>query len=130
MADRHSHRWSKHGENCECAKCLPFPKGNTLSLRHGAYSTVYLSKRAAQLAAEIRDVAPVYEECDEPVVRLLATTLARVEAATKALDKIDELAQGGDRDSLAVFASELHTRLRQDLRGWVHTSTRLAVELG
>jgi hypothetical protein len=40
------------------------------SLIHGAYSTVHLGKRAAQLAAETRDTMPVYEYCDEHAVWL------------------------------------------------------------
>jgi hypothetical protein len=123
-----SHGPSQHGADCKCVRCTGWPKGNTLSLRHGAYSTLHLGKRAAQLAAEVRDTCPVYEDCDEPVVRLLALTLARVEAATKALDRIDQLANGAD--GIAVYQSELHARLRQDLRGWIHTSVKLAAELG
>jgi hypothetical protein len=124
-----SHGPSAHTEGCDCVRCTGFPTGNTFSQRHGAYSTLHLGKRAAQLAAEVRDTAPVYEDCDEPTVRLLALTLARVEAATKALDKIDQLATSGT-DGIAVYQSELHARLRQDLRGWIHTSVKLAAELG
>jgi hypothetical protein len=89
---------------------------------------VHLGERAAQLAAEVRDVAPVYEECDEPVVRLLALTLARVEAAARAIDRLDELADGSS--PLAPYQSDVYESLRRDLRGWVGTSARLAGELG
>jgi hypothetical protein len=123
-----SHGVSAHTADCDCVRCTGFPKGNTLSVRHGGYSTLWLNKRAAQLCAEIRDTAPVYEDCDEPVVRLLGLTLARVEATTKALDRIDQLAQ--ESDGLAAFQAELHARLRQDLRGWIHTSVKIAAELG
>jgi hypothetical protein len=128
MSKHPSYGPSAHTEDCNCVRCTGFPQGNSLSLRHGAYSSLHLGKRAAQLAAEIRDVAPVYEDADEPVVRLLALTLSRVEAATKALDRIDEIANSGDK--LGVFQSELYARLRQDLRGWIHTSVKLAAELG
>ncbi len=123
-----SHGTSAHLDGCTCARCVGFEPGNALALRHGAYSTVYLGKRAAQLAAEVRDTAPVYEECDEPTVRLLALTLARVEAATRASDRLDELADGGS--PLAPYQSEMYGRLRQDLRGWIGTAIRLAAELG
>ena len=95
-----SYGLSKHNENCACDRCTGWLPANTASLRHGAYSTVHLGKRAAQLAAEIRDTAPVYEEADEPVVRLLGMSLARVEAASRAIDRMDELA--GDGSPLAA----------------------------
>jgi hypothetical protein len=102
--------------------------GNTLSMRHGSYSTVWLSKRAAQVAAEVRDVMPVYEPADEPVVRLLALALARVEAAAKAIDRLDSETAG--REIGAYMLPEPGMRLRQDLRGWMHTAAKLAAELG
>jgi hypothetical protein len=123
-----SYGTSKHDDACTCAHCEGFQPGNTISLKHGAYSTVHLGKRAAQLAAEIRDTAPVYEDADEPAVRLLALTLARVEAAAKAIDRMDELADGGS--PLAAYQSQLYDSLRRDLRGWIGTSMRLAAELG
>ena len=123
-----SHGASTHSPDCDCLRCRGFQNGNAIAVKHGAYSTVYLGKRAAQLAAEIRDTAPVYEDADEPVVRLLALTLARVEAAAKAIDRIDELALGGS--PLAPYQSGMYDRLRQDLRGWVSTAVKLAAELG
>ena len=128
MTDHSSRGASTHGENCSCVRCRGFKPGNSLGLRHGAYSTLHLGKRAAQLAADIRDTAPVYEEADEHVVRLLALTLARVESAAKALDRLDELADGSS--PLGPYSSEVGGRLREDLRHWIGTATKLAAELG
>ena len=128
MVTHHSYGTSKHDEDCACNRCQGWQSGNAVSLRHGAYGTVHLGDRAAQLAAEIRDIAPVYEDCDDYVVRLLALTLARVEAATRAIDRMDELADGGS--PLAAYQSALYESLRRDLRGWVGTSAKLASELG
>jgi hypothetical protein len=98
---------------------------------HAAYSTLKLAPRAEQLATELRHVVPVYTAADEPTVRLLAVTLARIERATAALDELDE--QTGDRSALGPYliaeAPKLQ-RLREDLRGWINTARRLAGDLG
>jgi hypothetical protein len=119
----------QHGPDCGCHRCQGAQPGNQLARRHGAYSTFGTSKRGAQLAAEIRDVMPVYDESDEVHVRLLGTTLARCEAASVALDKLDEaLAQMNGAD--LVKGLDSLQRLRSDLRSWIRLAARLADGLG
>jgi hypothetical protein len=64
----------------------PFAPGHELSVRHGAYSTLWLTARADETVDALRSLATRYRENDEPMVRLLAATLARIEAAIEALD--------------------------------------------
>ncbi len=58
----------------------PFERGNAAAVRHGARSVVTLAPRAAEIAEEIRGLGIPYEDSDEPTIRLLALTLAQVEA--------------------------------------------------
>jgi len=60
----------------------PFAIGNTVAVLHGAYSTIRLAPRAEAIADELREIVPARSDSDEPTVRLLAITLAQVEAAT------------------------------------------------
>lgn len=83
-----------HGPECPCIRCtgfqegnqFAFVEGNEVSLTHGAYATVKLAPRAAELADWIRDAAPLYSDADEPAVLLCAMALARTEAAEQALE--------------------------------------------
>ncbi len=119
----------QHGPDCACTRCQGFSPGNQLAVRHGAYSTFRTSRRSAQLGAEIRDVMPLYDESDEVQVRLLGTTLARCEAASVALDKLDEALAGMEGSDL-VNGLESLQRLRSDLRSWIRLAARLADGLG
>jgi hypothetical protein len=111
----------------------PFPRGNLLQMTHGAgVGLMHLAPRADEIANTIRAILPLYSEADEPVVRLLAISQARIERAVAALDKIDD--QLGD-DPLSAYlgpdaAVKTLQRLREDCRGWINTSKRLASELG
>ena len=58
----------------------PFERGNEAAVTHGATAVVKLAPRAAEIADEIRTLMPVRDQADEPSVRLLALTLAQVEA--------------------------------------------------
>lgn len=123
----------------------PFQPGHDLSVRHGAYSTLKLAPRADELATELRQVMPWYGPADEVAVRLLALTLARIEAATAALDVVDDRLDGirtadetkraqrlrayvtdGEPENLAGSLQ----RLRDDLKGWIRLSRSLANDLG
>lgn len=108
----------------------PFEKGNTLQLRHGAYSTLHLAPRAGELADELRAVVPAFSPADEPMVRLLAVTLARIERAAVAIDKVDDAAEGNELSTYLGSSADALRRLREDLRGWINTARRLANDLG
>lgn len=99
----------------------PFKPGNGLAQKHGAYSSsLAVAPRVAELAAEIRAVAPVYTDADEVVVRLLAVTLVRVERALAPIDDAD-----------GASSAEVQQRaLRDDLRAWIRLSRQLAADLG
>jgi hypothetical protein len=83
-------------------------------LKHGAYSDVRLGPRVAELADGLRELVPTYSPSDEPAVRLLALTLARLERAESALE--------------AASPNDLG-RLRQDALGWANAARRLLNDL-
>src|SRR5438093_1195837 len=85
----------KHGDGCPCTGCTGFLPGHTHSTKHGAYaSSIRLSPRTEELAAELREVAPLYSPADEVVIRLFALVLARIELAAAAIDRVDEASAG------------------------------------
>jgi hypothetical protein len=106
---------SKHTADCTCTRCRGFQPGHTLSLKHGARSVVALGPRVDELAGDLCPLVPAYTASDEPAVRLLAMTLARLERAEAALEQAapDELG-----------------RLRQDALGWANAARRLLNDLG
>jgi hypothetical protein len=83
-------------------------------LRHGAYATVRLGPRVAELADEIRELVPSYGPSDEPALRLLCLCLARLERAEEALE---------------TAKPEDFGRLRQDALGWANAARRLLNDL-
>lgn len=113
---------SRHGPPCTlgeggrpCHRCAGFQSGHELATKHGAYSIVKVSERAAELAADLGPLVPGYCSSDEPAVRLLAIMLARVERAEAALE------EAGPADL---------QRLRQDALGWANASRRMMNDLG
>ena len=94
------------------------------STKHGAYaSSIRLSPRTEELAAELREVAPLYSPADEVVIRLLALVLARIELAAAAIDRVDEASAGRELGAYAGTDAALGLeRLRSDLRRWVDTA--------
>lgn len=70
------------GRDRRLANLRPFSSGNGAALRHGAYSPLRLAPRADEIATELREIVPARTDADEPTVRLLALTLAQVEAAS------------------------------------------------
>lgn len=93
----------------------PFQPGHELSLKHGAYASVALGPRVAELADELRPHVPGYTPADEIALRILCLGLARLERSAAAVD---------DADPAAL------ERLRQDERGWSNTVRRFLSELG
>lgn len=63
-------------------------------------------------------------------MRLLALVLARIEAATAALDKVDEATAGRELAAYTADAAPGFQRLREDLRGWISVAARFADALG
>jgi hypothetical protein len=107
----------------------PFEPGNQLAIRHGAYSTLSLAPRAAELADEIRRVVPVYSPADEILVRSLALALARVERAQAALDQVDD--QVGNELGTYLHEKTLaFEHLRSDMRAWLNLVRKLTSDLG
>jgi hypothetical protein len=111
----------------------PFERGNQAALQHGGYALLGIGDRATEIAADVRPTLPAYAAADEPVLLLLATTLARIERANAAIELVDENSTsalseylGGDEKTLAPDLS----RLRQDLRAWIGLARRLANDLG
>lgn len=64
------------------ANLVPFGRGNGAAVRHGAFAVLRLAPRAEEIADEVRGLVPAGSPADEPALRLLALSLAQVEAAT------------------------------------------------
>jgi hypothetical protein len=64
------------GSECGCDRCRGWQPGNDAWLKHGGYSILGLSDRTTEIADAIRPTMPAYAAADEPVLLLLATTLA------------------------------------------------------
>ena len=110
----------------------PFAKGNDTAVRHGARARLKLAPRAEQIAASLREVAPIASPADDATIDLLAMVLAQVERATLVLGAIqarelERVQSGGnldpaDRDDLR--------RLASDARSWTNTALRYFEALG
>ena len=122
-----------HGGPARDYSWPPFEKGNQVARKHGGYALVGIGQRGSEIADEIRPTLPAYSPADEPVLLLLATTLARIERANAAIELVDETSTSplseylaGDEPTLAPNLSAL----RNDLRAWINTARRLANDLG
>jgi hypothetical protein len=124
----------QHGLDCECTRCrgfepgnkLRFREGNGAAVRHGAYATLRLGARAAEIEDELRPLVPGGDPVDAPAVSVLAMVLARLERAMLALDQVDDTMErplsqyvGAKGDTLDQLS-----RLRQDARGWANVALR------
>ena len=122
----------RHGEDCDCTRCRGFAAGNDLSIRHGCYSVLQLQDRAEELAAHVREVAPLATEADSLAIDLVASVVAQFERASIVLShvqavEVERLHRGGrltqpERDDLR--------RLSADARGWANTAKRYLELLG
>jgi hypothetical protein len=123
----------RHGPDCECQRCRGFEKGNDAALQHGGYSLLGIGDRANEIADQVRPTMPVASVADEPVLLLLATTLARIERANAAVEAVDAASDplGGylAASDSPTLAPDL-ARLRQDLRAWIGLARRLSADLG
>jgi hypothetical protein len=55
-----------------------FPPGHDVTLKHGAYATVALAPRGADICEELTGLVPASSPIDGPVIRALALTPARI----------------------------------------------------
>jgi len=111
----------------------PFENGNQVARKHGGYSLLGMGDRATEIADDIRPTLPAYAAADEPVLLLLATTLARIERANEAIEIVDANSTSALSEYLAGDEKTLAPNLaalRSDLRGWINTARRLANDLG
>lgn len=85
-----------------------------MAVVHGAYSVLALRDRAAEIAADVQERTAA-GEVDRAAVDLLAVTLARIEAASAALDAAPD---------------ERKPALQSDLRAWVRLAGEQLDSLG
>jgi hypothetical protein len=101
----------------------PFERGNTAALRHGGWSVVALQDRAAEIADALRSEIPGGQHAgDEPVLALLALTLARIESATAWIEGRGTLV--ANKKTGEIWP------LLKVIGSWENSALRLANELG
>lgn len=107
----------------------PFEEGNQAATKHGAYSALRISQRSREIADVLALEAP---GVPRTALEVVATTLARVEAADRALAEVDAVVADGGKELAPYHGEGAQTfeRLRQDLRGWVSTALKGLGELG
>lgn len=120
-----------HGPPCTagkdggpCTRCTGFlpgnehraQAGNELRVTHGAYATVKLGPRVAELADELRPFVPTYRPGDEVALKAMCLAVARIERTAEAISETTDPLELG--------------RLRQDERGWANTLRRYLNDLG
>lgn len=96
----------------------PWQPGNQIAVKHGAQGMPALL-RTAEIAASLRPLVPTYRECDEPMLRLLAGVLARIELASEWLAEHGIFRDGG----------EIQPVLRA-MSTWENTAARILDRLG
>jgi hypothetical protein len=101
---------TRHDEVCACMRCVGFEKENGAAVRHGAYAHLQLSEKAGETTEVLRELLPVYQESDEPLLQAFGYVLEQLKAAAGAL----ESAEG----------REERLRLSQDARGWTLAALR------
>jgi hypothetical protein len=88
-----------------------FEAGNTLALRHGAWSPRKIDPRAQDLVAQIAPTVTWWQDCDMPAVWSWARCESRIEL-------LNEFLAGRDLDDEKVRpAAELLTRLESQAMG-------------
>lgn len=102
------------------------------AVRHGAYSLIKLTPRAAEIRSELEERLPLRSDADAVTVDLLAATLAQLERALLVLGaaQTDETQAIKDGKKVSREAHAQLGRLSQDARGWLARAERLLQELG
>jgi hypothetical protein len=103
---------NRHDETCACIRCIGFEPGNGIAARHGAYARLQLSEKAGETADVLRELVPVYQESDEPLLQAFGYVLEQLRASAGALERAE-----GRKEQL---------RLSQDARGWTLAALRYA----
>jgi hypothetical protein len=98
----------------------PAPPGNQRAVTHGAYAMLRLAPRAAEIGEELRAILPAPADSDEITVRLLALTLAKIEAGEAWIAE-HGLFRNQKGDPWPVAG---------DLNRWANTAHALAKSLG
>jgi hypothetical protein len=126
---------------CRCPRCIGFQPGHHYGelggrpIEHGALRREHkmaTDPRTLELAAQIREVAPVYEPADEFAVMALSVLLVRVERAQRALEELDATLEAEGKGALAAYLEEgeRYADLRKDLRSWLSVAERYLAALG
>jgi hypothetical protein len=110
----------------------PFGRGNTASLKHGAYAVVHLRSRADEIRDALAGVADLASPADGATLDVCASLLAQAERALTILEhaqkeELDAILAGTplkpeERQNLA--------RLSADTRGWLNSAMRALDRLG
>jgi hypothetical protein len=67
----------------------PYERDNQAAKTHGGYCTVGMSERAREIADAVRPTLPAYSPADEVTLGLFATSVARIENASRAMEIVD-----------------------------------------
>jgi hypothetical protein len=106
-----------HGPDCECVRCKGFEPGNAVAVKHGAYATLKLAPRAAEIAEYLREaMAETYQPRFEIAIQSAGPIGARYEAALLALVESD-----------ASQLAELDHRARGWARLWFSVLDKLGL---
>lgn len=97
----------------------PFAEGHTLSHRHGAYATLYLSPRVEEIAIRLREaVGESFDDRFTPAIEAAALAAARVERALGYVLSPD------------VSEEELADKLDTNARAWLRLYVQTLEALG
>ncbi len=97
----------------------PFEPGHTLSVRHGAYATLYLRPRVEEIAIRLREaLGESFDDRFTPAIEAAALAAARVERAL------------GHVLSPDVSEEELGLKLDENARAWLRLYVQTLEALG
>jgi hypothetical protein len=90
-------------------------KGSARAITHGMRAKLALAPRAAELAAEIREVVPAYTDADQPLVELCGMVAAQVEAGNRYIAEHGWIDGKGNPRPLMKTLPTLQAELRRCL---------------